>query len=286
MTTTTYAPQPTSDTLAPGLDRSGWRPVLSDSLLFARRNLEHIRQIPEKLLDVTMQPVMFVLLFTYVFGGAIVVAGGSYREYIIAGILVQSLCFGMVGPATSIATDMDDGMVDRFRSLPTTSAAYLLGHYLAQLAGLTLAMAISLLTGLVVGWRPQESLPSVLAAFVLLGLFATAMVWVGTWIGLKVRAPDAVMGVAFVVIFPLTFISNAFVPIVSLPSGLQQFALWNPISVMVQAVRQLFGNPVSPLTSSSWPMEHAVPAAFLSCAVILLIAVPASLRRYAVRTNG
>src|SRR5262249_25115552 len=130
-------------------DRREWRSLWSDSLVFARRNIEHIRQIPEKLLDVTIQPLMFVLLFAYVFGGAISVTGGSYREYIIGGILVQSVAFGMMGPATSIATDLTEGVIDRFRSLPTRRAAYLIGHYLAELAGMMLGVVILLGAGLI-----------------------------------------------------------------------------------------------------------------------------------------
>ena len=122
-------------------------------MVFARRNIEHIRQIPEKLLDVTMQPLMFVLLFAYVFGGAIAVQGGNYREYLIGGILIQSLAFGMIGPATSIATDLTEGVIDRFRSLPVRRTAYLLGHYLAELAGMVLSIVLLLTAGFVVGWR-------------------------------------------------------------------------------------------------------------------------------------
>ncbi len=258
--------------------------ITADSMMFTRRNLEHIRQIPEKLLDVTMQPVMFVLLFTYVFGGAIAVTGGEYREYLIGGILVQSLAFGMTGPATAIATDMTDGVIDRFRSLPTTSVAYLLGHFLAQLAGMALSITISLLTGLIVGWRTHESLISVVGAFTLLLLFASTMIWVGTWIGLMVRSPDAVMGMAFVLVFPLTFLSNAFVPIESLPNVLQWVASWNPVSVIVSAVRHLFGNPVTPVVKHVWPLEHPVLASFVSCGLLLAVTVPAVLRRYRQRT--
>ena len=128
-------------------------------MVFARRNLEHIRQIPEKLLDVTIQPLMFVLLFAYVFGGAINTGAGSYREFLIGGILVQSLAFGMMGPANSIATDLTEGVIDRFRSLPAARSAYLLGHYVAELAGLALSIVVLTGTGLLVGWRTHASVP-------------------------------------------------------------------------------------------------------------------------------
>jgi ABC transporter DrrB family efflux protein len=260
--------------------------LLRDSMVYAGRNIEHIKQIPEKLLDVTLQPLMFVLLFAFVFGGAIAVGGGSnYREYIIGGILMQSLAFGLTGPATAIATDLTEGVVDRFRSLPASRLAYLLGHYIAELAGMLLSIVVLLAAGLAVGWRAHTGPIRITTAIVLLVLFASAMIWVGTWIGLKVRAPDAVMGVAFVIIFPLTFISNAFVPIETLPTALRWFASWNPISVMVSAVRVLFGNPTAPLTNPSLPLRHPVISAFIYCAIALAITVPAAVRRYKVRTS-
>ncbi|HVN50060.1 MAG TPA: ABC transporter permease [Acidimicrobiales bacterium] len=264
---------------------SSLRELLGDTFVYAGRNIEHIKQIPEKLLDVTLQPLMFVLLFAFVFGGAIAVNGSNYREYIIGGILMQSLAFGMVGPATAIATDLTEGVIDRFRSLPASRLAYLLGHYTAELAGMLLSIVVLLAAGLAVGWRAHTGPIRIGAAVVLLIAFASSMIWVGTWIGLKVRAPDAVMGVAFVIIFPLTFVSNAFVPIATLPTVLQWFASWNPISVMVSAVRELFGNPSAPLANPSIPLRHPVPWAFIYCAVILAVTVPATIRRYRARTS-
>ena len=210
---------------------------------------------------------MFVLLFAYVFGGAIAVKGGNYREYIIGGILVQSLAFAMTGPATAISTDLTEGVIDRFRSLPATRTAYLAGHYVAEMAGMALSVVVLMTAGLIVGWRTHTDLLHVATAVLLLLAFCSAMIWIGTWIGLVVRAPDAVMGVGFTIVFPLTFISNAFVPLESLPKVLRFVAAWNPVSVVVAAIRQLFGNPTAPLTTRSWPLEHAPIAAFLYCAL-------------------
>ena len=265
-------------------EHSSLRGLWSDTLVFAGRNIEHIRQIPEKLLDVTLQPLMFVLLFAYVFGGAINV-GGSYREYIIAGILVQSLTFGMTGPATAIANDLQEGVVDRFRSLPARRSAYLLGHYIAELGGMGLSIVVLLTAGLLVGWRAHTGLLSVSLGLLLLLAFASAMIWIGTGVGLSVRTPDAVMGVGFVVVFPLTFLSNAFVPIATMPPVLEFLASWNPISAMVAAVRELFGNPTTPLTSSVWPLEHPVAASAIYCVILLAIAVPFALRKFRARTS-
>ena len=266
-------------------DRAAARRWLRDTLVYAGRNAQHIRRLPEKLLDVTVQPIMFTLLFAYVFGGAIRVPGGNYREYLVGGILVQSICFGMMGPATSIATDQQEGVIDRFRSLPAKRSAYLSGHFLAELSGLGLAIVILLGSGLIVGWRTHTDAVHIGTAMVLLVLFAAAMVWAGTLIGLIVRTPDAVMGIGFTVVFPLTFISNAFVPTFTMPGPLRHFADWNPISALVAAVRELFGNSSGqPTGPRSWPLEHAVAFAFISCLVILAIVVPLSLSRYRART--
>ena len=287
-TTITHpTPTPTAPPAAGHDDRTSARQLWHDSLLFARRNVEHIRQIPEKLLDVTVQPLMFVMLFAYVFGGAITVGGDpdAYREYLIGGILIQSLAFGMMGPATSIATDLTEGVIDRFRSLPTSRAAYLIGHYLAELAGLVLSITVLLGAGLIVGWRAHTDVLHVGEAILLLVVFATAMIWAGTWIGMKVRSADAVMGIGFTLVFPLTFLSNAFVPIETLPNVLQWFASVNPVSVIVAAVRTLFGNPLAPVTKHVWPMDHPVAAAWIYCLIVLAICVPGALRRFMSRTR-
>ena len=266
-------------------ERGNLSTLVSDTLMFARRNLEHIRQIPEKLLDVTLQPLMFVLLFAFVFGVAIGVDGGNYREYLIGGILIQSLGFGMMGPATGVATDLTEGVIDRFRSLPATRAAYLLGHYVSELAGMVLSIVVLLSAGLIVGWRTHTDVLHFAEAILLLLVFASGMIWIGTWLGMMVRSPDAVMGVGFVVVFPLTFLSSAFVPIETMPNALQWIASYNPVSVIVAAVRTLFGNPLTPVTKHAWPMDHPVAASWIACVLILALAVPAALRRYRVRTT-
>jgi ABC-type multidrug transport system permease subunit len=270
---------------APGAgQRARW--LVADSLALARRNLSHVRQIPEKLLDVTLQPVMFVLLFAYVFGGVIAIPDGNYREYLIGGILVQSLAFGIMGPGAAIATDLGEGFVDRVRSLPTSRGAYLGGHMIAELAAMTLAITILTLSGLVIGWRIHEDLAHAVAGFGLLILFALAMLWLGTLLGVLARSPDAVAGMVFMTVFPLTFLSNAFVPVDGLPDGLQQIAEWNPVSAMVAAVRTLFGNPTGLPADPPWPLQHSVLAAVLWCGVLLAITVPLTVRRFRSRTTG
>jgi ABC-2 type transport system permease protein len=260
--------------------------LVSDSLVLARRNLAHVRQIPEKLIDVTLQPLMFVLLFAYVFGGVIHVPGGNYREYLIGGILVQTITFGIVGPATAIATDLTEGIVDRFRSLPMSRSAFLLGHLIAELAAAALGITVLALTGLIVGWRIQSGPLHAIAGFALLLLFASGILWLGTLVGLLVRSPDAVMGIIFVVIFPLTFLSSAFVPLGGLSSGLRIVAEYNPISSIIAATRTLFGNPTALPANAVWPLQHPVLAAFVWCLALLATAAPLAIWRYRVRTTG
>jgi ABC-2 type transport system permease protein len=259
---------------------------MRDALLIARRNLAHVRQVPEKLLDVTLQPLVFVLLFAYVFGSAIAVPDGSYREYLVPGILVQTLAFGIMGPATAIATDLTEGVVDRFRTLPMARSAFLAGHLLASLAATTLAVAIMVATGLVVGWRIHTDVPHAAAAFALLGAFACAMLWLGLLLGVSVRSPDAVGGVVFVTVFPLTFLCNIFVPAGGLPAGLRAIAEYNPVSAVVAAVRELFGNPSAVPEHAAWPLRHPVAGAFAWAIALALVAAPLAVRRYRIRTTG
>ena len=259
--------------------------AVSDSLVLARRNLSHVRQVPERLIDVTVQPLMFVLLFAYVFGGAIALpGGGNYHEFLMGGIFVQTMAFGIVGPATGMATDLAEGLLDRLLSLPMARPAFVLGHILAEMASFVLAIAVMTVAGLIVGWTPHAGVLSVMGAYGLLLLFAFTILWVGMFVGLAARSADAVTGIVFLVIFPLTFISNAFVPASTLPGVLKTFAEWNPISTQVAAVRHLFGNPEA-ATAAVWPMQHPVVASLLWSLVILAAMVPLTLSVYRKRTR-
>jgi ABC-2 type transport system permease protein len=272
-------------TIEPGLHtRLRW--FASDTLAIARRSAAHIRQTPEKLLDVTAQPLMFVLLFAFVFGGAIHIAGGGYREYMVGGILVQTILFGMMGPAISIATDLKEGVLERFRSLPMARSAYLFGLMTAEFSAMLLALVIMTVSGLIVGWGISASIGSAIAGYGLLLLLATLAIWLGTMLGIAVRSPDAVMGLAFIVIFPLTFLSSAFVGVGTLPDGLRQFAEWNPVSVMAAAVRTLFGNPTAIPADSVWPLEHPVLASVLWSVAILAVVIPVTMRLYRRKITG
>jgi ABC-type multidrug transport system permease subunit len=260
--------------------------LVADTLTMTRRNLAHVRQIPEKLLDVTIQPMMFVVLFAYVFGGVIAVPGGNYREYLIAGVIVQSLAFGIMGPATSIATDLHEGVVDRFRSLPMSRSAYLLGHLTAELLAVALSILVLSIAGLIVGWRIHSSVWEASTAYALLLSFAFAMLWVGTLLGLTVRSPDAAQGAVFIFVFPLTFLATTFVPNSGFKGVLLAIAAWNPISALSGGVRILFGNPTATPPHAPWPLVHPVVTSFTWCAVIIALAMPLALHRYAVRARG
>jgi ABC-2 type transport system permease protein len=269
----------------PGPARLRW--LASDAWVLAKRQFAHIRQIPEKLLDVTLQPLMFVLLFAFVFGGVIhVPGGGDYHEYLIGGILVQTLAFGMMGPGVSIATDLGEGIIDRFSSLPMSRPAYLIGHLTAEFCATLLAVTIMVIAGLIVGWGISSSALEAVACFGLLFLIAIAMIWLGTLVGVLARSPDGVQGVAFVAVFPLTFIANTFVPVGGLPDGLRQVAEYNPISAWAAAVRTLFGNPTAIPDGAAWPLEHPVIASIAWCLGILALVVPFTLRAYRRRTTG
>jgi ABC-type polysaccharide/polyol phosphate export permease len=261
--------------------------LASDAWVLAKRQFAHIRQIPEKLLDVTLQPLMFVLLFAYVFGGVIAIpGGGNYHEYLIGGILVQTLAFGMMGPGVSIATDLGEGIIDRFSSLPMSRPAYLIGHLTAEFCATLLAVTIMVLTGLIVGWGISSSALEAAASFGLLFLIAISMIWLGTLIGVLARSPDGVQGVAFVTVFPLTFVANTFVPVGGLPDGLRQVAEYNPISAWAAAVRTLFGNPTAIPDGAAWPLEHPVIASIAWCLAILAIVVPLTVRADRKRTTN
>jgi ABC-2 type transport system permease protein len=259
---------------------------LSDSLVLARRNLSHVRQIPEKLIDVTVQPLMFVLLFAYVFGGAITVPGGNYHEYLMGGIFIQTLTFGVMGPAMSMANDLSEGVLDRFRSLPMARSAFLVGHVLAELAAALLGLTVMTLAGLIVGWRIHTDVPHALAGFALLVLVAFVMLWIGMLLGTVVRSADAVTGVVFVAIFPLTFVANAFVPAGTLPHALETFAGWNPVSALAAGVRTLFGNPTATPDGAPWPLQHPVASSVIWCVLLLAVTVPLAIAAYRKRTEG
>ena len=255
--------------------------LVSDSFTIIRRNLTQIRRVPEKLLDVTIQPIMFVVLFGFVFGGAINVPDGiDYRSFLMAGIFTQSIAFLAVGTAVGMTEDMKTGVMDRFRSLPISRAAVLFGRTFSDLIQSALGATVLGVTGAVVGWRIHESVLSAVAGFAVLLLFGFAMSWIGILLGLVVKTTEGAQGVGFMAIFPLTFASNAFVPTDGMPKYLRIFAEWNPISATTAALRSLFGNTGPALQSGAWPMRHPVEASVIWSVALLVVFVPLAIWRY------
>jgi ABC transporter DrrB family efflux protein len=218
-----------------------------DSLEMVRRNLLHIRRTPELLLDVTVQPIMFVLLFRYVFGGAIPIQGTSYVNYLMAGIFVQTIAFATIYTGVLLANDLTKGMIDRFRSLPMSQSAVITGRTFTDLLRGMLAIAIMTVLGLFVGFSPQGSPLGWLGAVGVLLIFGFALSWVGVAAGALVRTPEAVQGIIFTAVFPLTFASSAFVQTSTMPSWLRAFAEHQPMTYVINAVRGLvLGQPQVP----------------------------------------
>ncbi len=222
--------------------------MLHDVWVIARRGLVHMRRQPEALSDATLQPIMFVVMFGFVFGGAIAApGGGSYREFLMGGIIAQTLTFTTFGVALSIANDRKNQVVDRFRSMPITLGAVLGGHAVANLFKAMLPIVLMSITGLIIGWRIRAGLVQAVEAYALMVAFAFAMIWVGVLLGSLVKTPEGVNGLAFAVLFPLTFVASTFVQPTSMPKVLQVFAQWNPVTTLADGLRQLFGNPVAPV---------------------------------------
>jgi ABC-2 type transport system permease protein len=213
--------------------------ALSAALTFGWRGMLKVKHVPEQLLDVTITPVMFVLMFTYLFGGAIAGSTGDYLDYILPGILVMSVLFTTVYSGVALNTDLTKGVVDRFRSLPIWAPAPLVGSVLGDSVRYLVAGTVIIVLGVVLGYRPDAGVPGVLAALALVIVFAFGLSWVFTTLGLLLRSPNAVMNAGFMGIFPLTFLSNVFVEPETLPSALEAFVNVNPISILADASRGL-----------------------------------------------
>ncbi|GAB2802246.1 ABC transporter permease [Streptomyces daliensis] len=259
---------------------------VSDSLVIARRNAIRMTRIPEMVLFGVIQPVMFVVLFSYVFGGSISVPGSGlsssgYREFLMAGIFAQTVTFATAGAGAGIADDMHKGLIDRFRSLPMARGAVLTGRTLADLAQTALTLVVLAIVALLVGWRTHENFGKVLAGFGLLLLLGYAFSWIGALIGLTVRTPEAATSGGLIWLFPLTFISNAFVPSQNMPTFLRHIAEWNPFSATVQACRELFGNiPPGYPVPDAWPMQHPVLASVIWSVLIIALFRTLAVRKY------
>jgi len=255
---------------------------VSDTWVIARRGLLHLRRQPEMLTDATIQPIMFVLLFAYVFGGAIAVpGGGSYREFLMGGIFAQTIVFGCFGVALALAHDRGSGAIDRFHSLPIARSTVLSGHAVASLIKSLLPIVLMSIAGLVVGWRIHGGVLNAIAGYGLMIAFSFAMIWVGVLLASLVRSPEGVQGIAFVAIFPITFVASTFVPTNTLPGVLRTFAEWNPVTAFSGALRNLFGNPGGvPPTDGPWSLTHPVAYALIWTVGIIVVCAPIAVALY------
>jgi ABC-2 type transport system permease protein len=285
MTTTTApaiaTPRPRGEVLPP---RPGWfLRYLRETALLVGRGLRTIPRVPERLSDVTIQPVIFTLLFLYVFGSAIHVPGIRYQDYLLPGLIGQSLAFGVIGAGTATATDFSSGVVDRFRSLPITRLAVITSQVVGQIIEQILGIVIVAAIGLGLGWRPHLDPLSALEliGLILLGLFAFTCF--GVLLGMVVRSPDAMQGAGFAIVLPLSFLAGTFVPISGMKLVPRAIGEWDPLSALVAAIRHVTQNTPS---QGSWQLDHPVVAMVGWCVLIIAVCVPLALRRFRTATGG
>ncbi len=272
MTTTTLTPTATAQRA-----RSSQRLLgpLADTWAMTRRNLVHISREPMQLSDVTIQPVLFTVLFVYIFGGAIPIpGGGTYVDYLLAGMLALNLVTSTMGTAVGLSTDLHEGMIDRFRTLPMWRSAVLVGRSMADLLTSCLCALIVGIVGLAVGWRADASLPAIVAGFLLVLFFAYSLTWIAACVGLNSKSPESAASFGFIVLFPLAFVSNAMVPTLHMPGWMQAIADWNPVSAVCAGARDLWGNPNPSARIDAWPMQHPVEASLIWSVLIIAVAAP------------
>ena len=260
---------------------------LSDVLVLTGRNLVHIRREPLQLSDVTVQPVLFTMLFVYVFGAGVALPhGGSYAAFAIAGLLALNLTTSSMGTAVGLSTDLNGGVIERFRTLPLWRPAVLVGRSLADLLTATLCAVIVAVTGLAVGWRPERGIGAMIGGFAIFLFFAYAMSWMCACLGIVSQGPESAQGIGLVILFPLAFVSNALVPTEHMPTVLRFVADWNPVSAVTAAARELFGNPNPSASIDAWPMQHPVVVSLLWSVALVAVFAPLAATLYRRRTTG
>ena len=263
---------------------SGVRQAVADGLVVAARNLMRVPRIPELAIFAVLQSIMFVLLFAFVFGGAIPLGpaypgANAYREYLMPGIFVQTIVFAAATTAIGMCEDVNKGIIDRFRSLPMARSAVLTGRTSSDVVYNGGILIVLMLAGLAVGWSVHTDIVRFLAGVGLLLLFAFSMAWLGVWLGLSVPAVEVAQQVSFTVLFPITFISAVFVPIRTMPDWLQPIAEWNPVTTLASSLRGLWGNP-NPPPGTGFPSENPILVTLVWIVVIVAIFAPLGVRRY------
>ena len=260
---------------------------VTDLWVLTKRSIARIRREPETLADVTFMPVIFILMFAYVFGGAIALPGsGSYHEYLIGGMLGMGLAQTAPGVAVALVTDLSTGLMDRFRSLPMSRWAVLGARSIAELLTQIISAVVVVGVGLAIGWRVHTGPAEVAEAFALSLMFGYAFTWVGVCLGMVLRSPEAAQQTGFIIFLPLTFISSAFVPIQTMPGWLQPIAAWNPMSALAAASRELFGNPNPAAAVDAWPMQHPELAVVCWSVAMLLVFAPLAVRQFRRKVLG
>jgi ABC transporter DrrB family efflux protein len=258
----------------------GLRKALTDGLIVTWRNLKRIPRIPELAIFAIVQSIMFVLLFAFVFGGAIPLpGGGNYREFLMPGIFAQTIVFAAATTSIGMTDDVNKGILDRFRSLPMARSAVLVGRTVSDVVYNFGILIVLMISGLAVGWTIHTGIGPLLAGVGLLLLFAFAMSWIGVWLGLSVPTVEVAQQVGFTVLFPITFISNVFVPPGTLPSFLQPVAEWNPTSTLTASLRQLWGNP-NPFATDSFPSREPVLVTLGWVLLVIVVFGTLGVRRY------
>ncbi|GLZ43114.1 ABC transporter permease [Actinokineospora sp. NBRC 105648] len=253
-----------------------------DSGVVTWRNLMNVRRQPDLLLGATLQPIMFVLLFAFVFGNSIGDDPGAYREFLMGGIFAQTVAFNSAYTTIGMAADLEKGVIDRFRSLPMSRAAVLIGRTTSDLVVSALGLLVMSVCGLLVGWRIRGSVLDAVFGYGVLLLFSFAVSWVGAWVGMVSGSVQVAQSAGFIWMFPVTFISSAFVSASSMPGPLKAFAEWNPVTAVADAARELFGNKRAGVLgqSDAWPAQHSVLYATLSCVVLLVVFTPIAVAKY------
>jgi ABC-2 type transport system permease protein len=253
--------------------------TLADGAVVAKRNLIKIKRVPEILIWTTMSPIMFVLLFAYVFGESIRIPGVDYKEYLIAGVFAQTVIFGSTFTGAGLAEDMGKGIIDRFRSLPMARSAVLIGRTSSDIGYNSISILVMSLAGLIVGWRIHTGVVDAIGGFLLLLTFAYAVSWIMAFVGLKVSSLEVFQNASFMFIMPVTFVANTFVRSELLPGPLKTFAEWNPVSTVAQAVREAFGNVVE-APPDAWSLQNPVAYSLIWIGIILAIFIPLSVRQF------
>lgn len=259
---------------------------LEDVAVLSWRNLVHMAREPLQLSDVTVQPVLFTLLFVYVFGAGVVLpGGGSYTSFAIAGMLAMNLVTSSMGAAVGLSDDLGSGVIDRFRTLAMWRPAVLVGRTFADLLTAVICSAFVAATGLIVGWRPEGSVLAALGGFGVFLLFSYALSWGCACLGIVSKAPESAQSTGLVIVFPLAIVSNALVPTARMPALLRTVADWNPVSAVTAAARELFANPNPSASIHVWPMQHPILASLLWSAALIAVFAPLASHLYRKRTT-